>query len=343
MIQSALRSNWKASPFLRVSALDPERLKEETRRLAEFPDGFVSTSIHFTKFTNIAGFRLPRMAGLWLIWLCAVIAIYRAGVMLFSPRSSCHCLGVLGTLVGSAGRNENAITFVIWLGLTGMALTLLALGHHSKRALARAPYPLVLISLVVGLASLPSGNACAAIQISGEIAADYYSPQGHPINHGLSKFRVVRDGSRWQLITEQAGSESLSITSDGNTTFTVISATNTAPVRVARGATNVNARMQVGIIDPWSFPLHTPAASLPWWFFVLSRETDLRLSDLPAPWSNPRSDPKAYFCSNVVTWSGAHPGVVASAAFFYSADILCSWPCRWPTRCRSLACSCSTG
>lgn len=59
VVQSALRSNWKMSPFLRVSALDPERLKEETRRLAEFPDGFVSTSIHFTKFTNIAGFRLP--------------------------------------------------------------------------------------------------------------------------------------------------------------------------------------------------------------------------------------------------------------------------------------------
>lgn len=205
-----------------------------------------------------------------------------------------------------------------------MAVALLLLDRHSKRVMASASFPLVPLCLMIFLSDLVSGNAHGAVKLSGEIASDYYSPEGKLMNHGLSRFWVARDGSRWQLTTEQAGSEAISIASDGNAAFTIITATNTSTPRVAaaRGLTNVNVngRMQVGIVDPWNFPAHTPAESLPWWFLVLTKDSEVRFSDLPTPWTLPRSDPQAYFCSNSISWSDAQPWLVATVAFFYSCD-----------------------
>jgi hypothetical protein len=266
--------------------------------------------------------RAPRKAGLWLLWLCTLIAIYRSGMMLFSPHGSCHCLGIVGISVGSAGRNETAISLGIWLGLTAMAATILILSRRSQRvATAPARLHLSVVTFVLGMAV---GDARAAVQISGEIASDYYLPNGRQINHALSRFSVVRGDSHWRITTEQAGSESISITSDGNATFTIISATNDSSPRVAvaRGLTNVNVTgdMQTGIVDPWNFPIFTPAESLPWWFLVLSKDTNLRFSDLPTPWTLPRSDPQAYFCSNVIGWAEAQPKLLATVAFYYSKE-----------------------
>lgn len=263
--------------------------------------------------------REPLYAGVSLIWFSALIAIYRLGLWIYSPPTSCHCLGVIGLLAGSSGRNETAAALAIWVGLTVVALVLVRLGYRARRPRAGAS-PLMTRTLLAFCAASGLERGHAAVQLSGGLASEYYSREGTLLSRGVSNFRVVRDGPRWELVTEKPGSESLHISSDGRTTFTIISATNITPRMLARGATNLSTRMQVAIVDPWNAAVYTPAENIPWWFLVLSEDADTRLPALPTPWNVGRADPQAFFCTNSVRWANEEPFIVESAVFFYSSD-----------------------
>lgn len=244
----------------------------------------------------LSNLRVPRNIGFWLIWFCTVVGIYRVGIWLFSPGSSCHCLGILAIALGSGERTETTWAVGILIALADIGLIILYLGRGANRVLTGVPRVALCVgTIILSFSDLGMPRSYSAVQISGHISSEYFSATNALINHGQSEFRVVRDGSHWQLYTEQPNSESYTIISDGSSTFALISATNTTLRMAARGATNLNSRAQIGIIDTWSAPIFTPAETLPWWFLIFSEDDASRYPEPPTPWTVPKSDTQAYF------------------------------------------------
>ena len=248
----------------------------------------------------------PRVGGLWLLWYVVINAICRVGMWMASPQSACHCLGLIGMLIGSGKIVENQVAHFILLILTLTALLMLFAKSKSTPikpiAPANATQSLIMAALFIGVYG---ARADQIVQISGDIKSEYFNVNSVKINTGYSTFDVIRDGRGWQIATTQPHSDGHSIASDGETTYSLILDTNqTLPGNV-------------GEIDYSNLPLDTPAEAIPWWFFVLTENASPGASQLPTPWTVPRRDAQAFFCRQEIAWSEAQPHLPASVAFFF--------------------------
>ena len=290
-------------------AVYPREFAAENFLLSPLPNWLVMlVSAAIESFVAVKVFRNlknPISSGLWLLWLCFAIGLYRLGMWIVAPRSACHCFGLIGLLTGSSKQYENvwAVVLLVFLAAIGLSVLLLSVRFRWTRSVTN-----VVVGLLSAFLARPANCAenAQALGISGTISSDYFGRDGKQINSAISNFRILVEGRHWKLFTQLTNSDSYAIASDGRTTFTLIQ------------ARNVLLPAETALIDPWNIPTDTPAESIPWWAFILSRDTEFEVTNLPTPWTVPRGDLQSMFCDTEITWSDSTPAVVAKAEFYYS-------------------------
>lgn len=184
--------------------------------------------------------------------------------------------------------------------------------------------PKFLLNICLFLSAVFSLNASAIVDISGTLDGVYHDRRDGTIRPvHKSTFHILRDGKGWQMfINKQIMATNIpkemlsraitnfAIASDGKTVFFV------------DGPSNAN----IGKIIPHALPFGDVEQSIPWWFFILERDNIASLQDLPVPWELPGSDPRAYFCTQEISWSQNKPSLISNVKFFYSSNrVMRAW------------------
>jgi hypothetical protein len=242
--------------------------------------------------------------GLWILWFSLLAGFYRAGLYLVSPHSNCHCLGLFNIFFKSGSMRENSVSFTI-LVVLGVAGVYLYLKEPIKHYLASRLIVLAFVFLPV--AAFASDEA---VKITGKMSFEYYSKEGKRINSLSSRFELFRNGVGWRIIANQPPSDVFSIASDGKTSFSTIS------------STNETQKLDSAFVDFGNVPVGSPAASIPWWFYVLSKDIDIKGTGLTSPWLFSRYDPQAFFCTTTILWSDSSPNLISEARLTYSSNLV---------------------
>ena len=288
------------------------RLLDDKNPLFDFLPNWFLTELDvvlesWITFQLIRNRNRPENAGLWLIWLSTLLAIYRGGLWLVSPPgTNCKCLGLLGVFIrfGSIRENHISLGLLAFFSIAGMYLFIKG---KKMRFVKRFVGPIIFIYIACFVPTLAAA-ADPVVKIEGTIKYTYFDKNRKTLNSSSSQFEVFRDGKGWRLTATQPPSDVYSIGFNGNAMFSLIA------------STNESSKIDAAIIDPENFPIATMAESIPWWFFCLSKEVNAKVEDMPTPWSCPRADFQAFFCTRAINWSQSDPYLMSDAAFNYSSN-----------------------
>lgn len=254
----------------------------------------------------------PYRAGLWLLWFTLIVGGYRLGIYFSNAELiKCHCLGILGIIMGSNNLMEIRITNMILNTFIISGVTLLFLGKMKNKLELASSITLrryIKLTAILLLTVVSSGFG-KPIEITGTLINTIYNEDGRKSGlYDHLKFKIITDGVGWQIFSARSNSAPLSIACDGITTYTLCSSTN----EIDNAAVGV-----IGTIDPCAIPL---LELLPWWFLILNKNIYANLQEFPFPWANAKGDPQAYYCVQDIDWSENMPFLMSKAKFYYTRD-----------------------
>ncbi len=147
------------------------------------------------------------------------------------------------------------------------------------------------------------GGAGIGYGVRGEIESELLGASGQVVTNLVFPFELERKGDAWRVEVEFGRGHVMEVGSDGGDVYTVLKDPSVS--RVAPKSMLVHG----GTVSEGPYPLNaTWYVTMPWFAFCTGPEMDRHgWTNLPAPWTDPRTDPAASIFGLRVVRSEASP------------------------------------